>query len=341
MSSKKSSRRQQWRQQKITQDKEARHAKQAQKSEQLINTSELGPQRKGRIVANYGANFEILDQNQHTHHCLSRKNLPKLVCGDWINWCMAGEDIGVIVELLPRQTLLARPAYNKQLKPVAANVDQIIVVVAPVPSYDMDLINRYLIAARLTQITPIIVVNKIDLLSELEQQQLQSELQLYPDIGYPLCFISNKLNSGLQPLWQILNHKTSIFAGQSGVGKSSLIQTLLPDNDIRVGELSLAKGLGKHTTSVTRLYPLRSDDIVDGAIIDSPGIREFGLGHVSQERIALGFVEFNSFLGQCKFNNCSHHHEPGCAITAAVSDGKISQNRYDSYSRIVQSLSRR
>ncbi|MDX1813005.1 MAG: ribosome small subunit-dependent GTPase A, partial [Gammaproteobacteria bacterium] len=128
--------------------------------------------------------------------------------------------------------------------------------------------------------------------------------------------------------------KTSIFVGQSGVGKSSLIKTFIPDNTIRVGELSQATGLGKHTTSVTVLYHLPSG----GSIIDSPGVREFGLGHVSQAQVTEGFVEFKPFVGQCKFKDCKHLHEPGCAIKNAAEKGHITQQRFDSYLRIVKNL---
>ncbi|MDH5325639.1 MAG: small ribosomal subunit biogenesis GTPase RsgA [Gammaproteobacteria bacterium] len=337
MSSKTPGRRERWRQKQVEQDKARRDARVQEKTEQILNSSELGPQQTGLIVAHYGANFDVVDQEHKHHHCLSRKNLPKLVCGDRVFWQSSGQDVGVITALQERHTLLARPAYNKQLKPIAANVDLIVVVAAPVPEFDLDLINRYLIAARLTDIEPLLLFNKIDLLNPSEQEHLRQELALYVDIGYDVCFVSTKQKDGLQALWESLADKTSIFVGQSGVGKSSLIQTLLPDNDIRIGDLSVASGLGKHTTSVTRLYQLPSG----GSIIDSPGIREFGLGHVAQDRISLGFIDFESFLGQCKFNNCTHLNEPGCAIMNAVDCGKIHKQRYQSYRRIVQSLSKR
>jgi ribosome biogenesis GTPase len=307
-------------------------------SDKILTTSDLGPEQTGRIVAYYGANFAVQDPQGRFHYCLSRRNLPKLVCGDYVTWQPAGENEGVIVGLQERKSLLSRPDYQNQLKPVAANIDQILVVIAPEPALDEDLINRYLVAAALTDIEPVLVLNKTDLLRDAQLIQLKNDaLDVYQTLGYKLIAASAKRETHLKDLKHCLAHKTSIFVGQSGVGKSSLIKAIIPDADIRIGELSQASGLGKHTTTVTMLYHLNRPT----AIIDSPGIREFGLGHASQPRIAYGFVEFRPFSGHCKFNDCTHQHEPGCAVLEAVKSGQISRRRYESYRRIVDSLGKR
>ena len=283
-------------------------------------------------MAHYGANLDVEDEQQQVHHCLVRANLPKLVCGDQVIWQSTGKELGVITSLAPRNSLLARPDYHGNLKPVAANIDQILIVVAPQPGIDEDMINRYLVAAELTGIKPIIVINKTDLLSDSKHTSLATQLDMYQQIGYQLIYTSTKQRNGLNQLIDELRDKTSIFVGQSGVGKSSLIiKIFIPDADIRVGELSKATGLGKHTTSVTVLYHLDKG----GDIIDSPGVREFGLGNVSPEQLAQGFVEFVPYLGNCKFKDCKHLQEPECAIKGAVDEGKIIKQSYDSFQRLV------
>jgi len=337
MSKRKLTRRQSWQIQKIQKERLIRAQNQTDKAEQQLKHEALGEEKTGRIVAHYGANLDIEDENGNIHHCLTRANLPKLVCGDNVIWQATGERLGVIISLVPRTSFLTRPDYNKQLKPVAANIDQILIVAAPKPTLDEDLINRYLVAAELTAIKPLIIINKIDLLNETELHTLEQRLSPYKSIGYHIIYTSTKHHNGLQELANSLKTHTSIFVGQSGVGKSSIIKTFIPDVDIRVGELSQSTGLGKHTTSVTVLY----HTINNGSIIDSPGVREFGLGHVSQDSITQGFVEFTPFMGYCKFKDCKHTNEPECAIKHAVEQGDISKQRLESYFRIVKSLSRR
>jgi ribosome biogenesis GTPase len=333
MAKRKLTRRQAWRVQKIQKDRLSRAQSRSQTAEQLLKDETLGPEQMGRIVAHYGANLDVEDEQGKVHHCLIRANVPRLVCGDKVIWQATGTELGIITSLVPRSSLLARPDYNKQLKPVAANIDQMLIVAAPKPALDVDLINRYLVAAELTSIQPVIVINKTDLLGEKEKQQLQ----VYEQIGYSIIYTSTKQKDGLNDLGKHLVDKISIFVGQSGVGKSSLIATFLPEVSIRVGELSSATGLGKHTTSVTVLYHLPNG----GSIIDSPGVREFGLGHVSRAQITEGFVELKSFLGQCKFKDCKHLQEPDCAIKQAVANQQISLPRFESYQRIVKTLARR
>jgi len=336
MSKRKLTRRQSWRVSKIQNERLQRARSKSQRAEELIQDNKTGPEQIGRIIAHYGANLDVEDELHQVHHCLIRANLPKMVCGDQVIWQSTGKELGVITSLVPRTSLLARYDYNGNDKPVAANIDQILIVVAPQPGIDEDTINRYLVAAELTAIAPIIVINKIDLLSDSEKSALSEQLTTYQQIGYPILYTSIKQRNGLNQLIEELRDKTSIFVGQSGVGKSSLIKTFIPDADIRVGELSKATGLGKHTTTVTVLYHLEKG----GDIIDSPGVREFGLGNVSDDQLAQGFREFIPYLGQCKFKDCRHLQEPDCAIKNAVNNGEISSQRYASFQRLVKNLSK-
>ncbi|HEY5602031.1 MAG TPA: small ribosomal subunit biogenesis GTPase RsgA [Gammaproteobacteria bacterium] len=334
MSQRKLTRRQSWRVQKIQQERLSRAQSKVQSMEHTLEGQSLGPEQTGRIVAHYGANLDVEDALGNVHHCLTRANLPRLVCGDRVIWQATGTNQGIITSLIPRTNLLARPDHNKQLKPVAANIDQMLIVAAPTPALGEDLINRYLVAAELTSIQPLLVINKTDLLDAEQKHTLEQQLAVYVQIGYSIIYTSTRRKNGLSDLTRYLADKTSIFVGQSGVGKSSLIKTFIPDADIRVGELSNATGLGKHTTTVTVLYHLPGG----GSIIDSPGVREFGLGHVSRAQVTEGFVEFKPFIGQCKFKDCKHLREPDCAIKNAVAAQQITQQRFDSYQRIVKNL---
>lgn len=332
MAKRKLTRRQAWRIEKVQQERLSRAQSKSRQAENLLQQQALGPEQTGRIIAHYGANLDVEDSQGHVHHCLIRANLPNLVCGDRVIWQATGQDLGIITSLVPRTSLLSRHGYHNHPKPVAANIDQILVVAAPVPQLDEDLINQYLVAAELTGIRPTLVINKTDLLSAMEKNTLASQLAVYQHIGYTIIFASTRQRDGLSQILNCLQDNTSIFVGQSGVGKSSLINTLVPDADIRVGELSEATGLGRHTTSVTVLYHLPGG----GDIIDSPGVRQFGLGPVSREHLAQGFVEFQGFIGQCKFKDCTHQHEPDCAIKDAVDQGKISRQRYESFLRLAK-----
>ena len=336
MSNRKLNRRQAWRIQKIQKDRLSRAQRRIKKTETAAGDI-LGPEQYGTIIAHFGANLEVENQQGEAIHCLTRANLPKLVCGDQVVWQSTGQDQGIIVSLVPRNSLLSRPDPHGDLKPVAANIDQILVVSAPQPGLDEDIINRYLVACVITDITPVILINKSDLLGKQEKHQLDELLSIYQNLGYPVLFTSTHERDGLNDLRAMLKDKTSIFVGQSGVGKSSLIKQFIPDTNIQVGELSRSTGLGKHTTTVTVLYHMPQG----GNIIDSPGVREFGLDHLSPEQLAEGFVEFRNFLGQCKFKDCRHQQEPDCAIKNAVGEGEISLRRFQSYQRLSKSLGRR
>lgn len=334
MSKRKLTRRQTWRAEKIQAERLARSQKKVGRIQQSLGAGELGAERQGRVITRFGPSVDVEDVDGVVHRCLLRQNLPSLVCGDRVVWQPGPENTGVVVALIPRQSLLARPDANNQPKPVAANISQILIVAAPLPALDLDLVNRYLVAAELTDIPPVLVINKVDLLDDKAFAKLRQRLAVYGRIGYPVLYASTKRAEGLDALCRQLQDRTSIFVGQSGVGKSSLIQALLPHHELRIGALSEGSGLGRHTTTATVLYHFPAG----GELIDSPGVRSFGLGHVSAAQVAEGFVEFRPFLGHCRFSDCRHTVEPDCALQAAVESGHIDRDRFASFLRITASL---
>ena len=233
-----------------------------------------------------------------------------------------------------RTSELARPDVYDGLKPIAANIDQIFIVSSVVPVFNPDIIDRYLVAIELTGIKPIIVLNKVDLLDQESEAEIKPYLELYQSIGYEIIHASSKVVQGINNITERLNNKTSIFVGQSGVGKSTLVNSLMPELGIATQEVSDNSGLGQHTTTVARLYHFPTG----GHLIDSPGIREFGLWHLSSDEVDQGFIEFQDYFGYCKFRDCKHQNDPGCALQQAVQDGKISTIRFESYQRILASL---
>ncbi len=331
MPKRKLTRRQTWRAEKIQAERLARSDKKVSDIENSLKGSELGPEQPGRVITRYGAQVDIENDERIVYRCLLRRNLPSPVCGDRVVWQAGNNQTGIVVAVEPRQSLLERPDADNQIKPVAANINQILVVAAPPPALDLDLINSYLVAAEMTGIQPVLIINKIDLLKEEPLKKLKIRLKPYEDIPYTVIYASCKTSHGLDDLVKTLQSKTSILVGQSGVGKSSLIQELLPNEELRVGALSESSGLGRHTTTATRLYHFPAG----GELIDSPGVRSFRLGHVSKNQLTDGFIEFRPYLGQCKFSDCQHKVEPDCAIREAVENNGISQERYDSYQRLL------
>jgi len=300
----------------------------------------------GLIISNYGQTQDVEDQAGVVHRCTVRKKIDSLVCGDRVLWLPTSGDEGVIVALQPRQSLLVRPDSSGSLKPVAANVNQLIVVISPRPSanaaevseqellFDTSLIDRYLVAAELSGIHALVVINKIDLFSADALARTRLYMETYQDIGYEVLFTSAKQAPAGDELNEALKGHISVFCGPSGVGKSSLVKLVLPEQEIRIGELSAASGTGRHTTTLTTLYRLEHG----GALIDSPGVRDFGLWHVGPAQVARGFVEFQDHSADCRFADCAHLSEPGCAVQQAVQSGRISAARLASYRRIVASL---
>jgi ribosome biogenesis GTPase len=331
-------RRQNWRIEKIQEERAARAAKRESNTLDTLEGGDLGPEQLGLVIAHFGVQVEVeaLDGELagQVCRCHLRANLPALVTGDQVVWRAGNQGIGVIVAQLPRDTELRRPDSRGQLKPVAANVDLIVIVFAPLPEPHPNLIDRYLVAAEHAGITPLLLLNKADLIDAQNGPALAALLAVYRQLGYPLLEVSAHDGDGMQALQERLNGHVSVFVGQSGVGKSSLVNSLLPGVDTRVGPLSEQTGAGTHTTTTARLFHFPGG----GKLIDSPGIREFGLGHVSRDDVEAGFIEFHELLGHCRFRDCKHDREPGCALLKALEDGQIQQQRMNSYRHILSSL---
>lgn len=285
----------------------------------------------GLVIARYGKTVIVENEAQALYRCHLRANLPALVAGDRVEWQIEGGNTGVVLAQRPRQNALRRPDARGALKPVAANIDLMLIVIAPLPEPHANLIDRYLVAAEYDNIPCALVLNKADLLAD--DDKTLALLGRYEALGYPTV-VTGRQQPDAHTLRTLIDGKTLVFVGQSGVGKSSLIQRLVPERNIRVGSLSDAADKGRHTTTTAELFHLPGG----GHLIDSPGIREFHLHHISAPEVAAGFREFLPFLGSCKFRDCAHRHERDCALQAAVLAGDISAERFDSYLHIVDSL---
>lgn len=283
----------------------------------------------GLVLTRFGSQALIETESGDTIPCLIRQNMNSLVAGDKVVFLQEGVEQGVVVSRYPRVCELSRIDKRGEAKPVAANITQMFVVVAPKPAISWPLLDSYLIIAEHLNINACIILNKTDLDIGLIEARLKEQ---YAPLGYPVLMISQKKPNSFQSLLKQAQQQTSVFVGQSGVGKSSLISTLLPDkNDIQIAEISEQSELGKHTTSNSYYYHLPSG----GAIIDSPGVREFALWQMPLADIARGYREFLPFIEQCKFRNCTHMDTPGCALQNAVKNGLIARERYNNYVKIA------
>ncbi|HQR51273.1 MAG TPA: ribosome small subunit-dependent GTPase A [Methylophilaceae bacterium] len=285
--------------------------------------------QSGLVIAAFGKRYDIELANGRQIGCVTRGKKSDLACGDRVEIKLTSGNEGVIENTIPRSSLLYRSnAFRSKL--LAANVTQIIIVLAAVPSFYEDLLNRCLIAAEAAGIRALILLNKSDL---PETATALQRLQLYLSLGYAVQPLSAKQDA--LPLRHWLQGQASVLVGKSGMGKSTLVNALLPEVNSRTQEISAVLDSGKHTTTSARLYHLDADS----HLIDSPGLQEFGLSHLSTDQMEHAFIEFRPYLGKCRFNNCRHLKEPGCAILGAVADGKISAIRLQCYQKLLAELS--
>ena len=308
-----------------------RKQEQALEQEHVDITTLSHSQQIGRIIAHYGRSADVIAENHQIYSCDIRQNLPALVTGDNVVFELTATASGIIAALLPRISLLSRNIASGELRAMAANVTQVFVVIAPEPEVNWLVLDRYLVGLEQCQLAAGIVLNKSDLFGT---KHLEEMLTIYKKIGYPIFKTCTQQPETLTTLTAALVDQTSIFIGQSGVGKSSLIQVLLPHEHLRTGALSERTRLGSHTTSTTRLYTFPHG----GYLIDSPGIRDFGLNSIELRDLARGFIEFQPHLGHCKFKSCHHLNEPECAIHQAVEQGDITAQRLASYQELFHNL---
>ncbi|WJG10065.1 small ribosomal subunit biogenesis GTPase RsgA [Aliiglaciecola sp. LCG003] len=302
------------------------------------NDEQLEDSRTGKVIGRFGKHADVEDADGVVTKCHIRRTIVSVVCGDNVQF-RPGKDKSVtvngIIELVhDRESVLTRPDFYDGVKPIAANIDQIIIVSSVLPALSLNIIDRYLVASEDVAIMPILLLNKIEMLNDNERKKVIDDLKIYQDIGYQVLLTSCVTGEGIEQLKTVLKDKTSVFVGQSGVGKSSIVNQLLPDADEAIGDISDNSGLGQHTTTAAKLLHFPQG----GNLIDSPGVREFGLWHLPVEKVTSGFIEFRDYLGGCKFRDCKHQDDPGCLIREAAEEGEISPQRYESYHKILAGL---
>lgn len=318
------------------------------------------------VVSHHGKELLAETESGERLKCRIRQNLGDIACGDRVllQTIIENTDPGhlepssesqhVVTAVEERDNLLTRTGFGGSIKAIAANISQLVIVAAVQPKPNPYLIDRYIAAAENLPARCLLVLNKTDLIApndsdsdsdnnngdgkddnsrELENE-LKNLVQMYSQIGYTVIQTSVKQASGIDALQEQLQGNTSILVGLSGVGKSSLVKMILPEQEIRIGDTSVATGEGKHTTTVSALYHLQGN----GIIIDSPGVRDFSPTFTTVEEITHGFRDVYAFSTRCKFSNCQHGNEPGCALNAAVASGDINKLRADNYRRLVSEL---
>jgi ribosome biogenesis GTPase len=280
----------------------------------------------GQVIAAYGRHYLVQTADGGQYACFPRGKKSAVACGDRVTFARTADEQGVIETVQTRTSLFSRSAAHRQ-KLIAANVSQLAIVVAVEPSYSEELINRCLVAAECQNMRALILLNKCDL--RQAAPAALARLDPYVQAGYRVIQLSALEDAdALRPEFA---HQSSVLVGQSGMGKSTIINALLPDARVATREISIFLASGRHTTTQARLHRLDAES----TLIDCPGLQEFGLHHLSPQDIEGGFVEFRDYLGKCRFQNCRHLSEPGCALTQAAAEGAIHPRRLDMFRRIL------
>jgi ribosome biogenesis GTPase len=287
---------------------------------------------EGLVLSHLGQGIAV-ETDGKIYLCQTRRRLDTVAVGDKVLWIQSAPDQGRIEEILPRRSLLARPSRNDKVRPVAANIDTVFVVFATEPYCDFLLIDQYLAVCENHHFDAALVFNKIDL---GQSDTIEQELLDYQKLGYALYRVSTKIpgHKGLEELKQALKDQVSIFAGQSGVGKSSLTNTLIPDKELKTNTISATTKHGRHTTTAATLYHMDQG----GDLIDSPGVAIFGLAGLTERQLAYGYREFQPLIDQCQFNDCRHLNDKGCAVRAAAEAGDISMKRYERFLKLREKM---
>ena len=285
----------------------------------------------GLVIAHLGKSLAVETAGGELLVCQSRRRIIDVAVGDRVQVEATGPDSGVVTAVLPRSTELLRPARGGRTRTVAANIQHLWVVLAVAPEPDFLLVDQILAVSEHRGIAGGLLINKIDL--GADRTRLDAEVRNYAAAGYPVLEVSAHAGAGLASLQQRLHSTCSMLAGQSGVGKSSLTNALIPDRSLRVNELSAKSGLGRHTTTTATLYHLPGSG---GDLIDSPGVTVFGLAQMNGRDIAHGYREFRDFIGRCRFNDCRHLDDMGCAVREAVATGHVSVARHTRYRRLLE-----
>lgn len=342
------------RKRRLTEQQQRRIQKQQKTRQEEVDTSH---DLEGLVVQHYGRQLEIQALSLPEHiperpvtalgepeafwkdielgsvwRCHTRTNLEMLITGDRVKWqADPNTGLGIITAIHPRRSLLTRPDRYHKVKPVAANISLIVIVFAPLPEPAPTLIDRYLVACADADIPVLLLLNKTDLLKG-DDDPIYTLIAEYQALGYEIMQCQS--NGDLTALAQRLDGETVAFVGQSGVGKSSIINHIVPNALQKTNVISENSALGQHTTTSTRLIAFGDN----GALIDSPGIREFGLWHLALDKVDRGFPEIAAELGYCQYRNCTHTHEKQCALKQAVEGGKILPRRLESYLRLVEEI---
>ncbi len=288
---------------------------------------------EGRTIASFGRHLLVEDEDGKAVKCVPRGRRLRVVCGDRVLWVPGEQDSpGIVEEILPRASELTRPDRRGRSEVLAANVDQLLVVCAPKPAFDPFLVDRYLVAAELMGVDAAVLCNKQDMDELAKTQDMPAITDEYRRAGYPVLWMSVKQSTGLDAIAKLAVDRTNILVGQSGVGKSSILNALLPAAKAEVGQLSEGSGEGRHTTTASMLHHLPGG----GDLIDSPGVRDYAPHLARDQDLSVGFLEFREPAMDCHFSNCRHLDEPRCAVKAAVTLGDISKRRYRSYTLLTR-----